>query len=244
MVQKVPNDSQVQELKLVNCHLCSIKMNYSTCCVDWKSNVKSLACLRSPMQNVHQMWGSTKCYCIAGCHRRGCLIPTAVANLSHKLRVTTEQESVSLFYKYSGKMEGFLLMPHPECFCTDTAGVSSEVSAWGRIQLLVREEQPWPDPAEQQRKQSAAESWGPTSSLFPVARKGIGACMGQPAAWGQGRVKWQRFDKTLLWSAPERPFSQKLLSSSAFPCKRLQFSASAFFWHKNISLKNFWLDSY
>lgn len=34
MVQKVLYDTQVQELKLVNCHLCSSRMNYSICCVD------------------------------------------------------------------------------------------------------------------------------------------------------------------------------------------------------------------
>lgn len=49
-------------------------------------------------------------------------------------------------------MEGFLLMLHPGCFCGDTAELPSEVNAWGLIQLLVREEQPQPDPAEQQRK--------------------------------------------------------------------------------------------
>lgn len=53
MVQKVLYDTQVQELKLVNCHLCSSRMNYSICCVDWKSNFKSLACLKRPMQNIH-----------------------------------------------------------------------------------------------------------------------------------------------------------------------------------------------
>ena len=63
------------------------------------------------------------------CLGRGCLILTAVDNLSRKLWATAKYESVSLFYKYFGKVKGFLLMPRPDSFCTDAAEVPSEVRA-------------------------------------------------------------------------------------------------------------------
>lgn len=66
----------------------------------------------------------------------GCLILTSVANLPHKLWVTAEQESVSLFYKYFGKVEDFLLMSHVEYFCMDAAEFPSKIGAWGCRRLL------------------------------------------------------------------------------------------------------------
>lgn len=98
---------------------------------------------------------------MAGCLGRGCLVLTAMVNLSHKLWVTAEQESVSLFYKYFGKVEDFLLMQHPEHFCRDATGLLSEVGAWGCIQLPCKEEGPWPDPADRERRETPAPSWGP-----------------------------------------------------------------------------------
>lgn len=190
---------------------------------------------------------------------------TAVPNLSHKLRVTAERESISLFYKYCGKLEGFLLMPHPGHFCMDTAGLPSQVSAWGKGGCRS----PGATsscPARRKKCPRNALDWtlrtegggiallGPGAPLHPCSQwpgqaQGLPGVNPRPegeGGWGdKASPSLFRFDfdKTLL-SAPQHPFSPKLLSSSAFPPETLHLGASAFFWHKNISLKNFWLASY
>lgn len=207
---------------------------------------------------------------MAGYLGKGCLILTAVANLSHKLWVTAERESISLFYKYCGKLEGFLLMPHPGHFCMDTAGLPSQVSAWGEGGCRSPGATSSCPARRKKCPQNALEmpSTGPCGPKEEVQPCSVLGPRSIPVPSGQGRHRgsqvWTHpgpegeggwgdkaspslfrfdFDKTLP-SAPQHPFSPKLLSSSAFPPKRLHLGASAFFWHKNISLKNFWLASY
>lgn len=93
-----------------------------------------------------------------------------MANLFHKLWVKAEQESVSLFYGYFGKVMGLLLMTHSGHFFMDTAGLPSKVSVWGCRRLLNTGGRPLDGPCR------PMEEVEPCSIHVPVPR-------------GQGRHK-------------------------------------------------------
>lgn len=82
------------------------------------------------MKNVCQMQHHAVCYCTARC--AGSLLVNAVANLSHKLLLAIEQESISLFYKHFGKGVRLCLSHIQRVFSWTSIGCGSiRASTWG-----------------------------------------------------------------------------------------------------------------